>query len=105
MKKPTENQIRVIGYIEQNLNLKFQGATITDAQEFISIHIEESKAARKGSSNLHNSQSRIVLADDESDWIPGYSSSGCNLYDSAMDEIATDRIEMDRAFSSYEFSD
>ena len=41
--KATSRQMNVIKIIEHNLNIKFKGATKTEASSFISEYIEESK--------------------------------------------------------------
>lgn len=41
--KPTEKQLRAINFIEENLNIQFEGSTKQDAWKFINEHIEESK--------------------------------------------------------------
>jgi hypothetical protein len=42
---PTTGQLKVIYFIEKNLEVKFDGQSILDAREFISEHIEKSKEA------------------------------------------------------------
>jgi len=53
---PSEKQLKVIGYIEWNLGVKFTGTTKHDAQKFISDHIENSKNAR------HDAMMRVYNA-------------------------------------------
>lgn len=43
--KPTTGQLKVIYFIENNLDIKFDGETVSEAREFISEHIEKSKKA------------------------------------------------------------
>lgn len=47
MRDLSENQLRVISYIEDNLKIKFKGTTSKDARIFISNNIEESKNKHK----------------------------------------------------------
>lgn len=47
----TENQLTTIGYIESNLEVKFNGEGKKEAREFISQYIEKSKKAREAKRN------------------------------------------------------
>lgn len=42
----TEPQRKVIGFIETNLKIKFEGTTMEEAKLFITTHIDNSKKAR-----------------------------------------------------------
>lgn len=43
----TTAQRKVIGFIQDNLGIEFHGASMSDARDWISKHIAESKAARR----------------------------------------------------------
>ena len=43
----SEKQTTVIGYIEENLKIKFLGCTLLEASEFITKYMEESKQVSK----------------------------------------------------------
>lgn len=45
MSKPSEKQLRVIGYIENNTNILFRGTTAEEARVFISENMGKSKQA------------------------------------------------------------
>lgn len=43
----SEEQSKVIKYIEENLEIEFEGKTKQEARLFISVHIEDSQKAHK----------------------------------------------------------
>jgi hypothetical protein len=45
--EPTSGQLTVIGYIEKNTGLKFNGKTKEEAREFISGNIDKSKGSKE----------------------------------------------------------
>lgn len=46
MEKPTESQLKVIGYIESNTGITYAGSTKKSAQTFISENMENSKGSK-----------------------------------------------------------
>jgi hypothetical protein len=47
MKRVTQAQLKVISFIEGNLDITFKGTTSHEAQQFISKHMDASKEARR----------------------------------------------------------
>ena len=72
MESPTSGQLKVISFIEQNLNISFTGKTKAEAQKWISLNMEKSK--EQGQKNrqaneqliqqIQNQQTRVSFITD-----------------------------------------
>lgn len=81
MSSATESQLRVIGYIEDNLGVVFRGNTKSEARSFISENIEESKrhVSRVAYTNTRIEATNMREAMDAI--LPGHGISYSDAYD------------------------
>lgn len=62
----TPRQLNCIRMIEDNLDIEFEGTTISDAREFISNNMEASKKARSSKTEMRERVNNIGLIDNSS---------------------------------------